>query len=73
MNEWLYIVENLSTEEKEEIYKAYGCKVSDEKIASDVTEYFGDFVGSENENCFGESVPDEGYTKNNLMWALGMY
>lgn len=73
INEWLDIVEKLTTEEKEEIYNVYDHYVSDKKIAADIAEYFEYFIGSQNMNSFGEEVPDEGYTKDNLLWALGLY
>lgn len=72
MNNWNEVLKTLTPEELRLVYYEYGEKVSIDKIADDVKEYFDDYVVN-GVDCFGSVAPDKGYTKNNLLWALNLY
>lgn len=72
MHSWNEVLESLTEEELHLVYTEYEQDVSLDKIASDIEEYFDNYVIN-GINTFGNIVPDKGYTKTNLMWALNLY
>lgn len=78
-NNWEEVFESFTNEEKAEIRSQVAdvCEqesVSDEKIWTDVENYFNEYVDGTT-NCYGNEVPDtvDGqpvYTKENFLWAL---
>lgn len=78
-NSWEEVFESFTNEEKAEIRSQVAdvCgqeSVSDEKIWTDVENYFNEYVDGTT-NCYGNEVPDTvdgqlAYTKENFLWAL---
>lgn len=78
-NSWEEVFESFTNEEKAEIHSQVAdvCgqeSVSDEKIWTDVENYFNYYVDGTT-NCYGNEVPDTvdgqpAYTKDNFLWAL---
>ncbi len=78
-NSWEEVFKSFTNEEKAEIRSQVAdvCgqeSVSDEKIWTDVENYFNEYVDGTT-NCYGNEVPDTvdgqpAYTKENFLWAL---
>lgn len=78
-NSWEEVFESFTNKEKAEIRSQVAdvCgqeSVSDEKIWTDVENYFNEYVDGTT-NCYGNEVPDTvdgqpAYTKENFLWAL---
>ena len=78
-NSWEEVFKSFTSEEKAEIRSQVAdvCgqeSVSDEKIWTDVENYFNEYVDGTT-NCYGNEVPDNvdlqpAYTKENFLWAL---
>ena len=78
-NSWEEVFESFTNEEKAEIRSQVAdvCgqeSVSDEKIWTDVENYFNEYVDGTT-NCYGNEAPDTvdgqpAYTKENFLWAL---
>ena len=78
-NSWEEVFKSFTNEEKAEIRSQVAdvCgqeSVSDEKIWTDVENYFNEYVDGTT-NCYANEVPDTvdlqpAYTKENFLWAL---